>query len=80
MLIYHSHTSYTRLIQGPRQSYLSEHRQVPKIGSSIPNVLGITQRIALVTGGQEIYSGRGRAIFKPRASEESTAGKPENHQ
>ncbi|KAK6221625.1 hypothetical protein LQW54_001397 [Pestalotiopsis sp. IQ-011] len=75
-----THAVCARLIPGPRQSCLSEHRQVPKVCSSIPNVFDRTQRIALVTGGQEIYNGRGRAIFKPRASKESTAGKPENQQ
>ncbi|KAI0167660.1 hypothetical protein BJ166DRAFT_577266 [Pestalotiopsis sp. NC0098] len=75
-----THLEARRLGSGPRVFDLSEYRRFPKICSSIPNVLDRIRRIALVTGGQEIYNGRGRAIFKPRAAEESTAGKPENQQ
>lgn len=80
MLICHSHLEADRLGSGPRVFDLSQYRRCPMICSSIPNVLDRTRRIALVTGSQEIYNGRGRAIFKPRTAEESTAGKPENQQ
>lgn len=73
MLMYHSHKASL-----PEKLGEVHFRKVPKICGAMPNQLGFIQRVALVTGNQQICVRAGSAVFKARTPDKTTKVKTES--